>query len=423
MRDKKARIKTTLAFGTVLIVVMVAWLLNQFDRSGDVFPNENTTINLYGEMHGYKEFYDIEFQEWKKFYGEGYRNLFIELPYFSAEFLNEWMKEDSDELIDKFFEEIKGSAGDNEYFYEFFHEIKEYCPETIFFGTDVGHLYNTTGVRYLRYLEENGLTDSEKYSLANENIQQGITYYESNDSTRRESYMVSNFINAYERCGGGKIMGIYGSYHTDFHNSDVMVVKLKEKYGDRMSAVRVKTIAFEQMDEPYDFGFCITGVVFLLMLFVPNIMWTRKGKPIGYVESAKKENKVLLMFERIGQVIVSTSLVIFPALNPKVMVLVDGLYFEWKIIIWMMALTLMILYECYWMKYFKSSKTMKDYYSSFMGFPLAGATLPVMAVLLLGIYSENVIVICSAIILGIGHIGIHYMHKKEIKRNMDKFMI
>ena len=92
------------------------------------------------------------------------------------------MKEDSDELIDKFFEEIKGSAGDNEYFYEFFHEIKEYCPETIFYGTDVGHLYNTTGLRYLRYLEENGLTDSEKYSLANENIQQGIAYYESESS-------------------------------------------------------------------------------------------------------------------------------------------------------------------------------------------------------------------------------------------------
>lgn len=95
MRDKKAQIKTILAFGTVLIVVMVAWLLNQFDRSRDVLPDENTTINLYGEMHGYKEFYDIEFQEWKKFYDEGCRNLFIELPYFSAEFLNEWMKEDS----------------------------------------------------------------------------------------------------------------------------------------------------------------------------------------------------------------------------------------------------------------------------------------------------------------------------------------
>lgn len=86
----------------------------------------------------------------------------------------------------------------------------------------------------------------------------------------------------------------------------------------------------------------------------------------------------------VGQVAVSTALVFFSALNPKVMVLDDGLYFEWKIIIWMMALTLMILYECYWMKYFKSSKTMKDYYSSFMGFPLAGATLPVMAVFIIG---------------------------------------
>lgn len=37
MRDKKARIKTILAFGTVLIVVMVAWLLNQFDCSGMYF--------------------------------------------------------------------------------------------------------------------------------------------------------------------------------------------------------------------------------------------------------------------------------------------------------------------------------------------------------------------------------------------------
>ena len=89
---------------------------------------------------------------------EGCRNLFIELPYFSAEFLNEWMKEDSDELIDKFFEEIKGSAGDNEYFYEFFHEIKEYCPETIFYGTDVGHLYNTTRTSEIR--PPNGMSET-----------------------------------------------------------------------------------------------------------------------------------------------------------------------------------------------------------------------------------------------------------------------
>ena len=120
-----------------------------------------------------------------------------------------------------------------------------------------------------------------------------------------------------------------------------------------------------------------------------------------------------MILERVGEVLVSTSLVIFTAINPKVMFL-EGLHFEWKLIIWMTAFVLMVLYECYWIKYFRSSKTLKDFYMSFAGFPVAGATLPVIACLLLGIYSGNVIVIGAAVILGIGHIGIHVMHRKEI---------
>ena len=148
------------------------------------------------------------------------------------------------------------------------------------------------------------------------------------------------------------------------------------------------------------------------MLFVPNIIWVRKGQPAGYDESVQNENKILLMFERIGQVLVTTAFLIFPAINPKIMVL-DGFFFEWKIIIWITAVVLMVLYEGFWIRYFKSAKTMQDYYTSFAGFPLAGATLPVIASLLLGIYSGNVIVICASIILGIGHIGIHFMHAME----------
>lgn len=63
MKDNNAKLKAIAAFGTVLLVVMIAWLLNQFDRSRDIFLNENTAINLYGEMHGYKELYNVEFQE------------------------------------------------------------------------------------------------------------------------------------------------------------------------------------------------------------------------------------------------------------------------------------------------------------------------------------------------------------------------
>ena len=119
------------------------------------------------------------------------------------------------------------------------------------------------------------------------------------------------------------------------------------------------------------------------------------------------------MFERAGEVLVSCSLVVFPALNPYVKKLPEGYFFDWKLLIWMAVFVLMILYECYWIRYFKSKKTLADQYSSFAGFPLAGATLPVIAVLLLGLYSLNLVVIASAVILGIGHIGIHYCHYKE----------
>ena len=56
---------------------------------------------------------------------------------------------------------------------------------------------------------------------------------------------------------------------------------------------------------------------------------------------------------------------------------------------------------------------MKDLYSSFAGYPVAGATLPVVGVFLLGLYSLNFILIACSVILGIGHIGIHIQHRKE----------
>ena len=47
--------------------------------------------------------------------------------------------------------------------------------------------------------------------------------------------------------------------------------------------------------------------------------------------------------------------------------------------------------------------------------PVAGATLPVLAFLLLGVYGKNIFLIFSSIILGIGHIGIHLNHRKEVQ--------
>ena len=59
---------------------------------------------------------------------------------------------------------------------------------------------------------------------------------------------------------------------------------------------------------------------------------------------------------------------------------------------------------------------MRDMYSSILGVPVAGATLPVAAFLLLGVYGKNPLLIIATVILGIGHIGIHLNHKKEAEQ-------
>lgn len=154
-----------------------------------------------------------------------------------------------------------------------------------------------------------------------------------------------------------------------------------------------------------NFGFSYVGLIFLVMLFVPNLFWT-KNKPLGYEKYAVNENRLLLILERLGEALVTCSALIFSDFNVRLSL--------WSL--WLTAaFLLMILYEIYWIRYFRSGKTMADFYSSLLGIPVAGATLPVAAFLLLGIYGKNPIMLVSVVILGIGHIGIHLNHKKEIR--------
>lgn len=156
---------------------------------------------------------------------------------------------------------------------------------------------------------------------------------------------------------------------------------------------------------PLHFGFSYIGLLFLLMLMIPNIMWSRH-QPKDYDKYVKNENKILLLFERIGEVSVTCIVLIFRDFN------INTISY-WSILL-LLSFLLMLLYEIYWIRYFKSEKTMKEFYSSLFGIPVAGASLPVMAFLLLGIYGKNIPLLIAVIILGIGHIGIHLNHKKEL---------
>ena len=152
------------------------------------------------------------------------------------------------------------------------------------------------------------------------------------------------------------------------------------------------------------FGFSIVGVVFLTMLFIPNIKWA-KNQPLGYDEISKRESRAFLALERVGQVLTTCSAVVF--------VCPQGFSFPW--LLWLIAaFALMILYEIAWMRYFNGGGELADMYRPLGPIPIPLASLPVAAIFLLGVWYQSPLTLIAAIVLGIGHIGIHLGHVREL---------
>ena len=153
------------------------------------------------------------------------------------------------------------------------------------------------------------------------------------------------------------------------------------------------------------FGFSYVGLVYLILLMTPNLIWT-KNQPRDYEKYVGNENRVLLALERAGEVLVTALALVFTDFNLR----------PWSAWSWWLvaSFALMVLYEIFWIRYFRSEKTMADFYRGLLGIPLAGATLPVAAFMLLAVYGRNIPLAIAVVILGIGHIGIHWMHRREI---------
>lgn len=217
-------------------------------------------IYLYGEAHGSEPVMDRELAIWQSYYqDDGMRHLFIEMPYYTAAFLNLWMQADTDTVLKAIYAEWKGTASHVLATYNFYKQIKETCPETIFHGTDVGHQYDTIGNWYLAYLESNGLQDSDAYPLAIEAIEQGTYFYENDDHAYRENKMAENFIRAFDALDGESIMGIYGSAHTELDAMDYatgsvpgMAAQLHARYGDALHTEDLSWAAKEIAPERVD---------------------------------------------------------------------------------------------------------------------------------------------------------------------------
>lgn len=58
-------------------------------------------IYLHGEQHAVEKILNKEIEIWGDYYtNQGLRHLFLETPYYTAEFLNIWMNSEGDEMLD-----------------------------------------------------------------------------------------------------------------------------------------------------------------------------------------------------------------------------------------------------------------------------------------------------------------------------------
>ncbi|MBQ7873725.1 MAG: hypothetical protein IJ306_00990 [Oscillospiraceae bacterium] len=245
-----------------ILAIIIAAIL-AFGFSG--CEKEPPSVYLFGESHGAEIITLKEYELWHDYYhNEGMRHLFIEDSYAGAQFLNIWMQSEDNTILEQLRGDTKGSSAYADVHWDFYRLIKENCPETVFHGTDIGHQYDTTCTRYLEYLEENGMKDSEEYRLALENLEDGKYFYDTLDPNLADGYkawdfreekMAENFIREFDSLGGESVMGIYGSSHTPLdgmsnynRNLPCMANMIHQNYGE--SVTMLSTFVEDLIDSP-----------------------------------------------------------------------------------------------------------------------------------------------------------------------------
>ena len=66
-------------------------------------------ITLYGEIHGIAAIKEYEAERWKECYDRGMRHLFVESPYYTAQWLNLWMDAEGDGILEQLHRDWEGT--------------------------------------------------------------------------------------------------------------------------------------------------------------------------------------------------------------------------------------------------------------------------------------------------------------------------
>ena len=181
-------------------------------------------IFIYGEEHANAACLDKELALWQTCYGQGMRHLFIEMGAGSTLLLNRWMAAEDDAYWDMVYGACEGTLFHAEVVADFYHQVKETCPDTVFHGFDIEHQYAASGEKALRLLEDEGKADTDVYRQVDRSIKQGAMYYRrgADDAAdvQREHIMAANFCDAFDALDGVSVVAFCGSAHADPNGMD-----------------------------------------------------------------------------------------------------------------------------------------------------------------------------------------------------------
>ena len=203
-------------------------------------------IFIYGEEHANAACLDKELALWQTCYSQGMRHLFIEMGAGSTLLLNRWMAAEDDAYWDMVYGACEGTLFHAEVVADFYHQIKETCPDTVFHGFDIEHQYATSGEKARQLLEDEGKTDTDVYRTVEQSIKQGVMYYrrgaDDEADVQREYALAANFCTAFDALGGVSVVAFCGGAHADPNGMDhqtgtvpSMAAQIAAHYGSKVT--------------------------------------------------------------------------------------------------------------------------------------------------------------------------------------------
>ena len=116
------------AFLTMIGVLLIQCLLfavGGIFASGKAETEDSTggQIYLYGETHAVEQILEEELRLWQEYYANGMRHLFVELPYYTAQYLNQCKQAEDDEILMQVYADWNGTASHSANGSRFFRQI------------------------------------------------------------------------------------------------------------------------------------------------------------------------------------------------------------------------------------------------------------------------------------------------------------